>query len=61
MTTELLLLLVIYAFVLLEVFTTLGGTFDRATPKLAARIERNITIGHKFKKNNAPKEWEKFE
>jgi len=53
MTTELVLLMFIYAFILLSVF---GGdsspfsTFDRSAPSLAARIERNVNIGHEFKK-----------
>lgn len=52
MTTELVLLLGIYAFVVLGVFLGDSGpiqTFKKSAPRLAARIERNITVGHGFR------------
>ncbi len=52
MTTELVLLLAIYAFIIMGVFLGNGGpidTFKQSTPRLAARIERNVAIGHQFK------------
>ncbi|MBX7232086.1 MAG: hypothetical protein K1X29_08375 [Bdellovibrionales bacterium] len=51
MTTELVLLLGIYAYIILGVFLgDLGplATFKKSGPRLAARIERNISIGNKF-------------
>ena len=55
MTTELILLLAIYAFIVIGVFLGDGGpidTFKQSTPRLAARVERNIAIGHQFKNGN---------
>lgn len=52
MTTELVLLLGIYAFVVLGVFLGDSGpiqTFKKSAPRLAARIERNITVGQGFR------------
>jgi hypothetical protein len=51
MTTELVLLLGIYAFIVLGVFLGDFGpiqTFKRSAPRLAARVERNLTTGHGF-------------
>jgi hypothetical protein len=51
MTTELVLLLAIYAFIVMGVFLgDLGplATFKNSGPRLGARIERNIAIGHPF-------------
>jgi len=51
MTTELVLLLSIFAFILMGVFLGDMGpleTFKNAGPRLGARVERNIAIGHKF-------------
>lgn len=51
MTTELVLLLSIYAFIILGVFLGDGGlmeTFNRSAPRLAAKIERNIQTGIGF-------------
>ena len=51
MTTELVLLLGIYAFIVLGVFLGDFGpiqTFKKSAPRLAARVERNITTGHGF-------------
>ncbi len=52
MTTELVLLLGIYAFIIIGVFLGDSGplaTFKQSTPRLAARVERNIAIGFTFK------------
>lgn len=52
MTTELVLLLGIYAFLVIGVFLgDLGPieTFKRSAPRLAARIERNISVGDGFR------------
>lgn len=51
MTTEFLLLLGIYAFVIMGVFLgDLGPieTFKKSAPRLAARIERDISVGKGF-------------
>lgn len=51
MTTELVLLLSIFAFIVMGVFLgDLGPieTFNRSGPRLAAKIERNIAIGYEF-------------
>ena len=52
MTTEYVLLLSLYAFVLLGIFLgDLGPieTFKKAAPKLAARVERNVSVGDGFR------------
>lgn len=51
MTTELVLLLSIYSFVVLGVFLGDMGpirVFERSAPRLAAKIERNISVGTEF-------------
>lgn len=51
MTTELVLLLGIYAFIVIGVFLGDNGpvaTFKKAAPRFSARIERNVSIGHRF-------------
>ncbi len=62
MTTELVLLLGIYAYIILGVFLGDQGplaTFKKSGPRLAARIERNITIGKPFKgKDNTTTVWQ---
>ena len=58
MATETILLLAIYAFVILGLFMggeeSLLGTFKSASPRLATRIERNVSIGvnNSFTKKN---------
>lgn len=50
MTTESVILTLI-AVMMMAIFLGPNGvnsTFDKATPRLAARIERNIAIGYKF-------------
>jgi len=63
MTTELVLLLGIYAFIILGVFLGDSGpmaTFKNSAPRLAARIERDITTGRGFLKNGTPAaQWQK--
>jgi hypothetical protein len=52
MTVELVLLLSIFATVTLGIFLGDVGpiqTFKKATPKLGARIERNISVGDGFR------------
>lgn len=52
MTTEMVLLLAIYAFVILGIFQGDGGpraTFKVSAPRLAAHIERDISVGHEFR------------
>lgn len=52
MTTELVLLLGIYVFIVMGVFLgDLGPreTFKRSGPRLAARIERNVSVGDGFR------------
>ncbi|MGE0762791.1 MAG: hypothetical protein AB7N80_05890 [Bdellovibrionales bacterium] len=51
MTTELVLLLSIYAYIVMGVFLGDFGpleTFKKSGPRLGARIERNISIGQQF-------------
>ncbi len=52
MSTELILLLSLYAFILLGVFfdpeTGIGATFEKSAPRLAARVEANISTGTGF-------------
>lgn len=59
MTTELVLLLGIYAYILMGVFFGDAGpleTFKKSGPRLGARIERDISVGHYFltKKKERP-------
>ena len=52
MTVELVLLLSIFATVTLGIFLGDVGpiqTFKKATPKLGARVERNISVGDGFR------------
>ena len=51
MTTELVLLLGLFAFILGGAFIGDKGprkVFSQAAPRLAARVEQNITFGHRF-------------
>ncbi len=60
MTTELVLILGLYAFILMGVFFGDMGpiaTFNKSAPRLAARIERNVTTGRGFKQNEASLGW----
>lgn len=57
MTTEFVLLLAVYAFLMLGLI--LGpegpiGTFNTSTPRLAALVERNISTGHSFRHQQDP-------
>ena len=52
MTTELVLLLGIYVLIVMGVFLgDLGPieTFKKSAPRLAARVERNISVGDGFR------------
>lgn len=54
MTTEIVLLLAIFAFIVMGVFLgDLGpiATFRNSGPNLGAKIERQISIGHNFYEN----------
>jgi hypothetical protein len=54
MTTELVLLLGIYAFLLLGAFLgDLGPiqTFKKSAPRLAARVERDVSVGDGFRQS----------
>jgi hypothetical protein len=63
MTTELVLLLAIFAFIVGGLFFGEKGpikVFERSGPRLAARIERQITIGRDFKvQGNSYQLWQK--
>jgi hypothetical protein len=51
MTTEFILLLGLYAFIILGAFlgdSGPGNTFKEAGPRLGARVERNIATGTQF-------------
>ena len=53
MTTELVLLLSLYAFIIIGVFLGDSGpieTFKKSGPRLGARIERNLATGWGFRK-----------
>lgn len=60
MTTELVLILGLYAFILMGVFFGDMGpiaTFNKSAPRLAARIERNVTVGKGFTENDSSLDW----
>lgn len=66
MTTELVLLLGIYVFLVLGAFLGDFGpieTFKKSAPRLAARVERNISVGDGFRKSKdgRPISWVKPE
>jgi|FLYM01.1.fsa_nt_gi hypothetical protein len=66
MTTEFVLLLGIYAFIIMGVFLgDLGpiATFKKAAPRLGARIERNVSVGDGFRQSadGKPVSWIKPE
>lgn len=59
MTTEIVLLLGLYAFILLGVFLGPSGpieTFRSSVPRLGARIERNVAIGYRHRRADRPGE-----
>jgi hypothetical protein len=52
MTTELVLLLGLFVFILGGTFLGERGprqVFEEAAPRLGARVEQNIAIGHRFR------------
>jgi hypothetical protein len=62
MTTELVLILGLYGFLILGAFLGDMGpiaTFKKSVPRLAARIERDLTTGHGFakSKDGVPVNW----
>lgn len=61
MTTELVLLLGLFVFILGGAFLGDKGprkVFEDAGPRLGARVEQNITIGHRVPfENGAPVGW----
>lgn len=60
MTTELVLLLAIFAFVLGGVFFSDKGpfgAFDKAGPRLGARLEQQLTIGRPFLATGDAQKW----
>ena len=60
MTTELILLLGLFAFILGGAFLGDRGprkVFEQAAPKLGARVEQNITFGHQFNFGGQPVAW----
>ena len=51
MTTEFVLIVALYAFVLLGAFSGQNGpanTFKMSTPRFAAKLERDISVGKLF-------------
>lgn len=63
MTTELVLLLGLFVFILGGAFLNDGGprqVFEEAAPRLGARVEQHISVGHQFNfRNGAPISWAK--
>jgi hypothetical protein len=62
MTVELVLLLGVYAFIIMGAFLGDSGpvaTFKSAGPRLAARLERNLSVGDGFRvsKDNQGVHW----
>jgi hypothetical protein len=58
MTTEIVLILAIYGFVILGTFLgDLGpiATFKKSGPRLGAKIERDISVGTEFQKDGSRK------
>jgi hypothetical protein len=62
-TTELILLLGLFGFILGGAFMGDKGprkVFSQAAPKLGARVEQNISFGHRFRfRNGSSVEWAK--
>lgn len=53
MTIEFVLILGLYAFILIGTFLGENGpiqTFKSAAPRFAAKLERDISVGYRFKK-----------
>ena len=63
MTTELILLLGLFAFILGGAFLGDNGprkVFEDAAPRLGARVEQHITFGHRFRwRDGNSLEWRK--
>ncbi len=62
-TTEVIILLLCFAFVALSLIGKLGATFDTASPKLGAKLEKHIETGSIFAEQTAayrdPVSWRK--
>lgn len=63
MTVEYVLLMALFVFMVMGALTsTPQTTFDKAAPKLGARVEKHLTTGNGFGKSNgnqvAPIEWQ---
>lgn len=55
MTTEFVLILSLFAFILLGAFVGPNGpgaTYSRSGPRLGALVERNLSVGHLFTRAN---------
>lgn len=62
MTTELVLLLGIFAFIVGGLFFGERGpiqVFEKSGPRLAARIEKHVTVGREFKQKGEINQWTK--
>ena len=63
MTTELVLLLGMFGFILGGAFLGENGprrVFERAAPRLGAHVERQLNVGYQFRfRNGAPVEWQR--
>lgn len=63
MTTELILLLGLFVFILGGAFLGDNGprkVFERSAPRLGARVEKHITFGHRFRfRDGNAVEWKK--
>lgn len=61
MTTELVLLLAVFAFILGGVFFSEKGplaVFQNSGPRMGARLEQQLTIGREFNSRGSPQRWE---
>jgi hypothetical protein len=62
MTTELVLLLALFAFILAGGFFGEKGpfkVFEKSGPRLGARLEQQITIGRGFKQDGTVRAWQR--
>jgi hypothetical protein len=61
-TTELVLLLSIFAFIVVGAFFGDNGpiqVFVKSGPRLGARIEKHVTVGREFKQKGQTNQWSK--
>ena len=62
MTTELVLLLAMFAFIVVGAFFGESGpiqVFVKSGPRLGARIEKHVTVGREFKQKGQVNQWVK--